>query len=87
MKTGYTETAGYCLIASSQARAAPAAVGGAGHELGVGARAESQKLLNYGFQFFDTVQLYEKDQPVSADQGLERRDANQLKAGFPYDLF
>jgi D-alanyl-D-alanine carboxypeptidase (penicillin-binding protein 5/6) len=27
---------------------------------------ESQKLLNYGFQFFDSVRLYEKGQSVSA---------------------
>ena len=28
--------------------------------------AESQKLLNWGFQFYDAVRLYQKDQPVSS---------------------
>jgi len=26
---------------------------------------ESQKLLNFGFQYFDAVRLYQKDQPVT----------------------
>ena len=54
MKTGYTETAGYCLIASAKRgeRRLISVVLGTASET---ARAtESQKLLNYGFQFYDT---------------------------------
>jgi D-alanyl-D-alanine carboxypeptidase (penicillin-binding protein 5/6) len=47
---------------------------------------ESQKLLNYGFQFFDTVRLYEKDQAVSTIK-VWKGGSNQVKAGFPYDLY
>jgi D-alanyl-D-alanine carboxypeptidase (penicillin-binding protein 5/6) len=66
MKTGNTEAAGYCLIASAKRgqRRLLAVVLGAGSE---SARAiEAQKLLNYGFQFFDSVQLYQSGQPVSS---------------------
>jgi len=65
MKTGFTDAAGYCLVASARRgpRRLISVVLGAGSDA---ARAiESQKLLNYGFQFYDTVQLYQTGQPVS----------------------
>jgi D-alanyl-D-alanine carboxypeptidase (penicillin-binding protein 5/6) len=85
MKTGYTENAGYCLITSARRgeRRLISVVLGAASEA---ARAsESQKLLNYGFQFFDTVRVYEKDQPVATLQVWKGR-SNSVKAGFPDDL-
>jgi D-alanyl-D-alanine carboxypeptidase (penicillin-binding protein 5/6) len=69
MKTGYTETAGYCLVASA-ARDTPAGkrrllsvvLGTASRE----ARAsESQKLLNWGWSAWDAVRLFEADKPVA----------------------
>ena len=86
MKTGYTENAGYCLIASARrgTRRLVSIVLGASSESG--RATESQKLLNFGFQFFDTVRLYEKNQAVSQIR-IWKGSANQVKAGFPYDLF
>ena len=86
VKTGHTETAGYCLVTSARRgpRRLISVVMGASSE---SMRAtESQKLLNYGFQFFDTVRLYEKNQPVSSVK-VWKGGANQVNAGFPYDLF
>lgn len=68
MKTGYTEAAGYCLIASAQRDAS----GGKRRLLSVvlktasmEARAgESQKLLNWGFQAFDTITLLDPSKPL-----------------------
>ncbi len=85
MKTGYTEAAGYCLIASSKrgARRLLSVVLGASSE---SLRAqESQKLLNHGFLFFDQVRLYEKGKPVSA-LPVWKGSENMLKAGVPEDL-
>ena len=76
MKTGYTEAAGYCLIATAQ-RDFPnlGAAGGAGkrrlltvvlNTTSMEARAnESQKLLNWGFQAFDTVRLFDDGKPIA----------------------
>ena len=86
MKTGYTENAGYCLISSAHrgARRLVAVVLGANSE---SARAsESQKLLNYGFQFYDSVRLYERNQAVSTVK-VWKGSANVLKAGFLNDLY
>ncbi|GIX22957.1 MULTISPECIES: D-alanyl-D-alanine carboxypeptidase family protein [Caldimonas] len=68
LKTGYTEAAGYCLIASAQ-REFP---NGKRRLLSVvlnttsmEARAnESQRLLNWGFQAFDTLRLFDGGQAV-----------------------
>ena len=86
MKTGYTESAGYCLITSARrdARRLIAVVMGASSET---ARAiESQKLLNYGFQFYDTVRLYEKNQPVATLQ-VWKGGSGTVRAGFTSDFY
>ncbi len=65
MKTGHTESAGYCLIASAKrdgVRRLSVVLGAANDA----ARAsESQKLLNYGFQYYDTTLVYKKGQKIS----------------------
>lgn len=68
MKTGFTEAAGYCLIASAQRdfpngkRRLLSVVMGAES---MQARAnESQKLLNWGYAAFDAVRLFEAGKPV-----------------------
>jgi len=64
VKTGHTENAGYCLIASAkrgQRRLLSVVLGTSSDSV----RAqEAQKLLNVGFQQWDTVRLYEKSKPV-----------------------
>jgi D-alanyl-D-alanine carboxypeptidase (penicillin-binding protein 5/6) len=65
MKTGHTNTAGYCLISSakrSDTRLISVVLGAPSE----GARAtESQKLLNYGFQFYESQLVYKYGQAVS----------------------
>jgi len=68
MKTGYTEAAGYCLVASSQ-RALPngarrllsVVMGTASREARAG---ESEKLLNWGWTAWDAVRLFDNGQPA-----------------------
>jgi D-alanyl-D-alanine carboxypeptidase (penicillin-binding protein 5/6) len=86
MKTGFTEAAGYCLIASARRgpRRLLSVVMGAGSD---SARAiESQKLLNFGFQFYDTPRLYERNQVVTMLQ-VWKGTSGTLKAGFTDDLY
>src|SRR5512142_2709402 len=64
MKTGFTEAAGYCLVASArrgERRLVSVVMGARSESLRV---TESQKLLNFGFQAYDTRKLYAKGQPV-----------------------
>ncbi len=84
MKTGFTDAAGYCLVASA-AREYPNL--GAGNKrrlisvvLGTANRDarlnESQKLLNWGFTAFDPVRLFEAGKPIVTPEvwkGKERQ--------------
>ncbi len=73
LKTGHTEAAGYCLIASAkrdfpnlQGRRLVAIVLGASSEA---ARAnEAQKLLNWGYTAYEGLKLFDADQPVLEPQ-------------------
>ncbi len=86
VKTGYTDNAGYCLIASAKRgprRLLSVVLGTASDSV----RAqESLKLLNYGFQFYESVRLYEKNQAVSTLE-VWKGSENRLKAGFQTDMF
>ena len=86
VKTGHTEAAGWCLISSAKRdnRRLIAVVLGA--ESDAARAAESQKLLNYGFQFFDTVRLYEPGQVASSPR-VWKGSLNNIKAGFPQGLY
>ena len=68
MKTGYTDAAGYCLVASAvrdlpngKRRLVSVVLGTASREARA---AESQKLLNWGFQAWDAVRLFEAGKPI-----------------------
>ncbi len=90
MKTGYTEAAGYCLISTAQ-RDYP---NGKRRLLSVvlnttsmSSRAdESQKLLNWGFQAFDTVRLFDDGKPI-VTAALWKGVVNEVKLGAAGGVF
>jgi serine-type D-Ala-D-Ala carboxypeptidase (penicillin-binding protein 5/6) len=98
MKTGYTEQAGYCLIASAQREQPNLGMQGAGggmrrllsvvlNTASMEARAnESQKLLNWGFQAFDTIRLFEAEKTVVSVPVWKGKD-NQAKLGSTQAVF
>ena len=47
---------------------------------------ESQKLLNWGFQFFDSVKLYARNQSVTQLR-VWKGSSDMIKAGFTSDLY
>ncbi len=85
MSTCYGESADFCLVASArrdQRRLISVVLGAASGNLLV---AESQKLLNYGFQNFEAVRLYQKNQPVAGVR-LWKGAASKVNVGFRRDL-
>jgi D-alanyl-D-alanine carboxypeptidase (penicillin-binding protein 5/6) len=65
LKTGHTEAAGYCLAASAMRdgmRLVSAVMGSSSES---SRASESQTLLNFGFRFFETVQLYQAGTELS----------------------
>lgn len=90
MKTGFTDTAGYCLIATAkrgegdkQRRLLSVVLGTASDT----ARAqESQKLLNYGFQYFDSQRLYKKGEAIATPEIYKGTQKN-IRLGFNKDIW
>ncbi|MBV8666611.1 MAG: D-alanyl-D-alanine carboxypeptidase [Burkholderiaceae bacterium] len=91
LKTGHTEAAGYCMIASAKRpngksgdrRLIAVVLGTASDQ----ARSqESQKLLNWGFQNFDTIKLYARGQAL-ATQEVWKGSQGQVKIGFDRDIY
>lgn len=86
MKTGWTRTAGYCLITSAKRdkRRLISVIMGT---KSAGERSkESQRLLNYGFQFYDTVHLYKKGEVLTSIE-LWKGAQDVFKAGFDTDVY
>ncbi len=90
MKTGHTEGAGFCMIASAKRpngadtrRLISVVLGAASDSLRT---QESQKLLNWGFQNFETVKLYAKGQAIATPE-VWKGAQNQVKIGFAHDIF
>jgi len=77
LKTGYTDAAGYCLIATAQREFPNLGADGKGagkrriltvvlNTTSMEARAgESQKLLNWGFSAFDTIRLFDDGKAIA----------------------
>jgi len=86
MKTGHTDAAGWCLVATAVRgdRRVLAVVLGASSDA---ARAsEAQKLLNWGFQAFDTVQLYQSGKQVTTLR-VWKGTLPEVPAGFLADRY
>ncbi len=65
MKTGHTESAGFCLISSAKRndfRLISVVLGTTSDNVRA---AESQKLLNFGFQFYESKLIYAANKPIT----------------------
>jgi D-alanyl-D-alanine carboxypeptidase (penicillin-binding protein 5/6) len=86
IKTGHTESAGYCLVASADRdgmRLISVVMGADSTQ----ARAnESQKLLTWGFRYYTTHQAYTAGD-VLADQQVWKGENDQVQIGVGEDIF
>lgn len=65
MKTGYTESAGYCLVSSAKRDGMRLISVVLGTKSPAARANESQALLNYGFRFFQTHKLWDAGQTIT----------------------
>lgn len=65
LKTGHTESAGYCLVSSAVRDDMRLVVVVMGTRSDEARFQETQKLLSYGFRYYKTVKLYDKGQIVN----------------------
>jgi D-alanyl-D-alanine carboxypeptidase (penicillin-binding protein 5/6) len=86
VKTGFTDSAGWCLIASAKRgeRRLLSVVLGAASD--ADRAQENQKLLNWGFQAFDVVKPYPAGQPMSKLRAW-KGSAREVPVGFLQDYY
>ena len=97
LKTGYTDAAGYCMVATAKrdyANLGPVGRPQSGRRLlsivmgtsSENARAnESQKLLNWGFVAFEPVKLFDSDQSL-LNQKVWKGSSGTIKVGRPHAI-
>ncbi len=86
MKTGHTESAGYCLISSAKRDGVRRLSVVLGAPSDAARATESQKLLNYGFQYFDSSLVYKQGQKISQLKVWKGAD-NQVYSTVSNDLY
>lgn len=64
VKTGHTESAGYCLVASAKREDMRLISVVIGTDSNNARTSANQSLLNYGFRFFETRQLFARNKPI-----------------------
>ncbi|MGQ7247516.1 D-alanyl-D-alanine carboxypeptidase family protein [Halomonas sp. V046] len=86
LKTGWTDEAGYCLVASGKRddmRLISVVLGTSSDE----ARAqETQKLLSYGFRYYETLKLYDQGAVLNTPRVWEGA-SNELRVGVDKGVF
>jgi len=86
MKTGWTDAAGFCLVASAERdgmRLVSVVMGTASEE----ARAiETQKLMTYGFRYFETHKLYDSSQ-ILTNVPVWSGDLNAVDLGIQEEVY
>jgi len=86
MKTGHTESAGYCLISTAKRDNTRYISVILGAPTDTARATESQKLLNYGFQFFDSTLVYKQNKPVSKLK-VWKGEVNEINSTTANDLY
>jgi len=85
LKTGHTEEAGYCLVSSAVRDGTRLITAVFGTTSPAARAAETQKLLTYGFRYFESKTFYHKDQQL-AEARVWKGTTEQVKVGLAQDL-
>lgn len=85
LKTGHTDAAGYCLAASAVRNGTRLITVVMGTKSDDARAAESQKLLDYGFRYYETRKLYSRGQVVN-NAHVWGGSQSTVKVGFAEDV-
>jgi D-alanyl-D-alanine carboxypeptidase (penicillin-binding protein 5/6) len=86
LKTGHTESAGYCLVSSARREDMRLISVVMGSPTMRGREDASMALLNYGFNFYQTRKLYAANQPVLT-LPVWKGVAEEVQLGVPHDVY
>ena len=86
VKTGHTEDAGYCLVASAKRNDMRLISVVMGTKSAKARANENQTLLNYGFRFFETHKLYNSNEELTKAR-IWKGEKSDLSLGLAEALF
>ena len=86
VKTGHTESAGFCLIASAKQKQMRLISVVTGTNSESARETASRKLLSYGFRFYETFRL-NKAHEVLTTQRVWKGDKDEVNLGLTEDLY
>ena len=86
VKTGHTQSAGYCLVASAKRDDTRLISVVLGSERERDRFQASQTLLNYGFSFFESRKLYDAETAI-VEPRIWKGQENRLPLGVTYPLY
>ena len=86
VKTGHTESAGYCLVSSAKRNDTRLIGVVLGADKEKDRFAASQALLNYGFSFFESRKLHDANAPILTTRIWKGKE-NELPLGVTYPLY
>ena len=86
LKTGYTKTARYCLVASAKREGMRLIAVVMGAESGRARARIAQSLLDYGFRFYETRRVYASEEKVT-DVRVWKGGARRLALGLGQNLY
>lgn len=86
LKTGHTNSAGYCLVSSAKKENMRIISVVVGADNATQRISESQKLINYAFRFFETHKLFDQDQRLDETK-VWGGNLDQIGVGLEEDLY
>ncbi|MBQ0760334.1 MAG: D-alanyl-D-alanine carboxypeptidase [Zhongshania sp.] len=86
LKTGHTTTAGYCLVTSAKREGMRLIAVVMGTSSTQARERETQKLLSYGFRYFETHQLYGAGTELASSK-VWKGDSDVVSLGVQKDVF
>lgn len=85
VKTGHTDSAGYCLVASAERNGMRLISVVLGADSDNARTTQSRTLINYGYRFYETRKLYESGK-VIADAQIWKGAQDKIQLGLEQDL-
>lgn len=86
IKTGHTESAGYCLVTSAKQDDMRLITVVLGADSDKARSRNSRKLLNFGFRFYETFLLHEANKPLTTTR-IWKGEKEELALGVGEDLY
>lgn len=86
LKTGHTNEAGFCLVSSAKRNGMRLLAVVLNSPTDAARADDSERLLNYGFRFFETHKLYDKEKPVT-ELPVYKGQTKAVRLGFSNDFY